>query len=362
MSILLFILGLILFVGLVVVHELGHAIAARRNGVEVEEFGVGFPPKAWGRRLKNGTLFTLNWLPLGGFVKLKGEHDAAEGPGSYGGASLWAKTKILLAGVVMNWLAAALIFTILAGFGIPKIFPHQFSVPGDTTETVTQVRAGIVGKDSPAEKAGVQPGDRLIALNHVEIKTAEQFTQLVAQNAGQNVQLSYDHKGEIKTTAVKLNAERIEDKGLIGIAPSDQILQRATWSAPIVGVVVTAQFTWENLRGLGEVLANLFTGKVDEAGKSVAGPIGIVGFLKDSSELGIRPVLFLIGIISLTLAVMNALPIPALDGGRLFVTVVFRLLKRPLTKEREESIQAVGFVALLVLVVVVSAVDVFRIF
>ena len=99
--------GLIVLVVLIVVHELGHAIVARRNGVVVEEFGIGFPPKAWGKKLKNGVLFTLNWLPLGGFVRLKGEHDAAKGKGTYGAASFWQKTKILLAGVVMNWLASS---------------------------------------------------------------------------------------------------------------------------------------------------------------------------------------------------------------------------------------------------------------
>src|SRR5829696_563176 len=102
MSVLLLILGLLLFVALVVVHEFGHYIAARRNDVVVEEFGIGFPPRAWGRKLKNGVFFTLNWLPLGGFVRLKGEHDADREIGSYGRASLWGKTQIMTAGVVMN--------------------------------------------------------------------------------------------------------------------------------------------------------------------------------------------------------------------------------------------------------------------
>lgn len=102
-------IGLIVLVILVTVHELGHAIVARRNGVVVEEFGIGFPPKAWGKKLKNGILLTLNWLPLGGFVKLQGEHDAASKKGDYGAATFWQKTKILLAGVVINWLVAVLL-------------------------------------------------------------------------------------------------------------------------------------------------------------------------------------------------------------------------------------------------------------
>ena len=114
-------IGLIALIVLVVLHELGHAIVARRNGVTVEEFGIGFPPKAWSRRLKNGIEFSINWLPLGGFVRMKGEHDAATGKGAYGAATFWQKTKILLAGVVVNWLTAAVIFTGLALVGLPKL-------------------------------------------------------------------------------------------------------------------------------------------------------------------------------------------------------------------------------------------------
>src|ERR1035437_8901898 len=114
-------LGLAVLVFLVVVHELGHAIIARRNGIVVEEFGIGFPPMAWSRKLKNGVLFSLNWLPLGGFVKLQGEHDAADKKGDYGATTFWNKTKILFAGVAVNWLAAALILTVLAFIGMPKV-------------------------------------------------------------------------------------------------------------------------------------------------------------------------------------------------------------------------------------------------
>ena len=118
-------LGLLVLVVLVVLHELGHAIVAKRNGVVVEEFGIGFPPRGWSRKLKNGVLFSLNWLPLGGFVKLKGEYDSAKGKGTYGQASYWIKTKILLAGVAINWITAALLFAVISLWGLPKILPDQ---------------------------------------------------------------------------------------------------------------------------------------------------------------------------------------------------------------------------------------------
>ena len=122
------IIGLIVLVILIVLHELGHALVAMRNGVVVEEFGIGFPPRAWKKRLKNGVLFTLNWLPLGGFVRLKGEYDSATGEGTHGGASFWVKTKILVAGVVVNWVTAVLLFTILllVGMNICVYYLHLY--------------------------------------------------------------------------------------------------------------------------------------------------------------------------------------------------------------------------------------------
>src|SRR5690606_23171895 len=125
MGTILLIIGLIMFVGLVLVHEYGHYREARRGGVDVEEFGIGFPPKVWAKKLKSGMVFSLNLLPLGGFVKLKGEHDADTKPGSYGAASLITKVRIILAGVFMNLITALAVLTILALIGMPKLFPNQ---------------------------------------------------------------------------------------------------------------------------------------------------------------------------------------------------------------------------------------------
>jgi regulator of sigma E protease len=359
-DIVLFVLGILLFVGLVVLHELGHAIAARRNGVVVEEFGIGFPPKAWAKKLKNGMILSLNWLPLGGFVKLKGEHDSASGSGTYGGASLWAKTKILLAGVVVNWLTAVLLFTILALVGMPKILPNQFSVAGDNQVTVSQVIVTAVSEGSPAEKAGLKSGDELVSIAGEPV--GERFSDQTKARAGQTVELAYKRDNQPKEATVTLNKDAAAGQGFLGVGTAERATQRATWSAPIVGAGVTFQFTYETLKGLAKTVGSLFQAKFAEAGANVAGPVGIVGILKDSSTLGIVPVLFLIAIISLTLAVMNVLPIPALDGGRLFVTLLFRALRKPLTKEREEAIQAAGMIGLLLLVALITYVDVRRFF
>jgi len=353
-------LGLVLFVLLVVVHEFGHMIAAKKGGVEVEEFGIGFPPRAKVLTKRNGTEYTLNWLPIGGFVKLKGEHDAATEKGSFGAASFGRKTFIIAAGVLMNWLAAIVIFTVVALIGMPRLIDNQFQVNSDARIIRQEVFAGSVEENSPAESIGLLPGDRILTIGGKEVKSGQQLRDQTKNLAGQETIVSYSQNGTIQTKSVKLRDD--PQKGNFGVSPGDQTLVRSTWSAPIVGVGTTVQFTAATLQGLGSAVANLFTGNASEAGQAVTGPVGIVVVLKDLARQGLVFVLFLIGVISVSLAVMNVLPIPALDGGRLFVMGLFRLLKKPLTKETEEKIHGTGMLALLVLAAVITVVDIRRFF
>lgn len=373
-------LGLFILVLLVVVHELGHAIVARRNGVVVEEFGIGFPPRAWSKKLKNGILFSLNWLPLGGFVKLQGEHDAAKEKGDYGSATFWQKTKILLAGVGINWLVAAALLTVLAWTGLPKIMDNQFSVAGDTTIVKTPVELSVIVEGLPADKAGLEVGDQIVRFAGESVPTAADLSSKAAEMKGQNVEVIYSRGGVEYSTTVAIRSEDTDKKGFLGVGSGQREQIKATWSAPLVGLVTTGQFTLVTLQGLGDLIVNLVTGVVLQfspdaatrtqaqenlatAGGSVAGPIGILGTIFPAAEqAGLTQLIFLTAIISLTLAVMNALPIPALDGGRWFVTALFRLRKKELTKEREEQIQGTGFLILMALVIVVTIADVSKIF
>jgi regulator of sigma E protease len=374
------ILGLLILVFLVVIHELGHAIAARRNGVVVEEFGIGFPPKAWAKKLKNGVLFTINWLPLGGFVRLKGEHDAATKKGDYGAASYWQKTRILLAGVAINWLVAAGILAVLAWVGLPKILPNQFSIPGDTTIVKQPVEITFVAKDSPADKAGLKVGDKVVRFAGEPVPTAELLSSQTKEKKGQTVEVIYSRKGVESSATVELRADNQNEQGYLGVGSGQREQIQASWSAPIVGVVTTAQFTGVTLSGLGDLVVNLVKGialqispdqatrehahqSLQTVSNSVAGPIGILGTIFPAAEqAGPVQLAFLTAIISLTLAVMNVLPIPALDGGRWFIMTIFRLLKKPLSKEHEERIQATGFMVLMMLVVLVTIADVGKLF
>lgn len=374
------IVGLLLLTFLVVIHELGHAIVARRNGVVVEEFGVGFPPRAWAKKLKNKVLLSINWLPLGGFVKLQGESDDASQKGDYGAASLWTKTKILLAGVAINWLAAVIIFTALALVGFPKVIPDQFHVPADTAVTRQPLEAAYVEDGSPAAKAGLKKDDRLISLNGQKLDSPEQLRAATKKNKGKTVALVYERQGNTVNSSVELRNKPGKNQGILGVNSVSQTSYRSTWSAPIVGVGTTAQFSILTLKGLGDLVANLSQGlsaqlsgnqaergkgsqEISEAGANVAGPIGILGVIFPAAQkAGPVMLLFLVGIISLTLAVMNALPIPALDGGRLFVTLVFRALKKPLNKDLEQKIHGAGFSFLLLLVGIITIADVFKFF
>lgn len=384
----LLILGLVLFIGLVVVHELGHFWVARRNGVKVEEFGIFFPPALWRHKTKAGWDFTINLLPLGGFVKLKGEYDADKRPGSFGAATTWAKTKIMLAGVAVNLVTAIIMFMVLAWVGMPKIIDNQFTVASDT-KTVRQVTyVSYVDDKSPAADAGLKQGDKLLTItgeNAKSIAVGKTALQDITERlAGQTVTIAYERNGSAKTTeATLLSKETVaaskktdNPQGHLGVSPLEQTIRRSTWSAPVVAVGLTAQFTQMTLQGLGQalqglggIIAGIVTGNTaarqnaqTDASSQVGGPVAIFFTLKSGSTLGLSFVLMIIALISLTLAIMNVLPIPALDGGRLFVMMVARVIKKPLTEKVEGLVYGIGFAVLIGLIILITIVDVKRFF
>lgn len=373
MTVLLIILGVVLFIGLIVAHEWGHFIAARRNGVEVEEFGLFFPPKLWSRQVstaKSEFEFSVNGLPLGGFVRMKGENDSDKRPGSFGAASLWAKTKILLAGVTANLVVAFLLLTVLAATGMPKLLDNQYTVSSDT-KVIQQVQnpdvvlAAEVVANSPAERAGIKVDDRVVSIGDQRITSVEQVAEATEAYGGQSVPIAVERAGQTLNFEVTLNSENTGD-GYLGVASasgrSGIELRRSTWSAPIVAGGLIAQFTSLTYEALGTAIGSLFKGDTAKASEQVAGPVGIYYILQEGSKIGINFILMIVAIISLTLALVNVLPIPALDGGRLFVMLLFRGLRVELTRAKEEWIHGTGFALLMLLFVLITIVDVNRFF
>ena len=425
--------GLIVLMVLVVAHEFGHFIASRRNGVRVLEFGIGFPPRAvawikdpathkW-RRLKksewdkagitktvgverkndasdeksaektsalssgknrgkkeriiqDGLIFSINWLPIGGFCQMDGESAEDPRPGTFGHANFWQKTKILFAGVAMNWLVAFVVLTILAWVGMPTFLENQFTIAEDSRVDFVPVKVKEVYEGSPAAEAGFKVDDYILKVNGEEVRYGSDITRINKEHAGEDVTFTIQDGKELTAT---LNSA--ESDYLLGIImESSESLTYSTWSAPVVGAGLTLQLTGETFKGLGEMVWNLisgvgrqfsFDGEVRESGReaistvgdSVTGPVGILGVLFPSfASSGIHDLLFLAALISVSLACMNVLPIPALDGGRWVLIGIFKLRKKKLTKETEEKIVARAFIVLLALIVIVTILDVTRFF
>ncbi len=378
------VIGLLILVALVAMHEFGHGVVARRNGVRVKEFGIGFPPRAKGWVVKSSVLgknvlYSLNWLPLGGFVNLQGENDSSNKKGDFGSVSFWAKTKILLAGVFVNWVTAAVLLTIVAAMGLPKIIDGQFTVPSDTIVQTAPVTVASVSKGLPADKAGIQKGDEIIRIAGVPLDDATKLTQITKENVGKTVDVVFRQNGTEQTASVTLRSENSDKQGYLGLSGSQRTTYRSTWSAPIVGVVLTGQFTAYTFQSLGTTFVNFVTGvaqklsfnsevreaggeKLAEVNQNVGGPIAILGMLFPSARAdGLGSLLLVTALIALTLAVMNALPIPALDGGRWFVTFLYRkVLRKPLTRETEEKIHGTGFMVLMGLFALIVIADIMK--
>ena len=409
------IVGLLVLMALVTAHEFGHFIMARRNGVKVLEFGIGFPPRAiawvkdpktkkWKRiprkdwkKPQDDLIFSLNWLPIGGFCQMDGESAEDERKGTFGKASFWAKTKILFGGVMMNWLVAIIIFTILAWTGMPEFLDNQFTIPSDTRTVSTPVQIAEVAEDSPADKAGLKANDYIVSIDGTEMIHASEITDYNEEHAGNEVvyriRREYDthcpddypecdcisnHKVEEQDYKITLNTA--ESEYLLGVTmKTSQALSYSTWSAPIVGVGLTAQLTGETFKGVGIMLWNLISGigsqfsfdasvretgqaAISSVGDSVSGPVGIIGVLFPAfTSAGPTNLAFLGALISVSLACMNVLPIPALDGGRWLLIAIFKARKKKLDKATEERIVSRAFMVLLALIFIVTILDIIRI-
>lgn len=400
------IIGLLILMFLVVAHEFGHFIMARRNGVKVNEFGIGFPPRAiawvkkeveingekkakWVRlpksewdKKQDSLVFSINWLPIGGFCAMDGESAADKRKGTFGAASFWAKTKILFGGVLMNWLVAFVLLTILAWTGMPQFLENQFQIKSDAHEEFTG--SSIVVEDvmegSPADKAGFEKGDTIIKAGDNPVRVAADVTSYGNEHAGKEAKYLIKRGDEERELTAQLNGTDAEYVLGVQMAGYGQVFVRSTWSAPIVGAGLTVQLTGETFKSLGQLVWNLVSGvarqfsfndeireagrtDIGSAGESVSGPVGIIGVIFPAfADAGLSNLTFLAALISVSLACMNVLPIPALDGGKWLLYAIYKLRHKELTKEAEEKIVSRAFMVLLALIVIITALDIVKLF
>lgn len=347
-----------ILVVLIVVHEFGHFISAKIFGVRVDEFGIGYPPRAilmgkWG-----GTEYTLNWIPFGGFVRLFGE-EGATGMGSFVQASRGKQAIILFAGVLGNIVAAWLLFTGAYLLGIAHVAADQ-TVAGEKL-LITDVVTG-----SPADAAGIQAGDALLAITDVAgaqaTLTPSGIQDFITARPGRDLHVVYEHLGtkvEADVSAAHAVIPNEADRPAIGIGVAivtsspesiGVALRNATISTYNSAVLVT--------KGLGTIIAQSLRGGLDL--DQITGPVGLVGVVGETSKNGFGAILSLAAFISVNLAVINLIPIPALDGGRLMVLGIETVMRRRAPVLAVQLLNTVGVAAIILLMIAVTYHDIVR--
>lgn len=359
----LLILGVI-----VLVHEYGHFWAARSFGVKVEEFAFGFPPRIFGKK-KGDTLYAFNLIPLGGYVKIFGENEAdMREPGSFASQAHWKRAIILVAGVVMNVLLAFVLLSIVVGFGVPTAFDG--AVPSGARRPIISIVD--VAKDSPAQLSGIRVGDGIIRMNaqndtfitsEVIGKTdaLDIFGAFIKQHAGSEISITFMRGDQEMVVNVVPRVSPPPSEGALGITMiKTAIVSKPWYKAPIEGFKVTIELLQTFIVALGGIIKDLFVG--GRLQDNLTGPVGIVRITSQTVSLGVVYLLQLTAILSLNIALINIMPFPALDGGRLLFLLIEKVRGKPMRREVEQWVNTAGFVLLIVLMIFITIGDVRRFF
>lgn len=319
---------------LILVHELGHYFAARLTGIRVLELAIGFGPKVIGWS-KNDIDYSLRIFPLGGFCRLLGENpEEASEPNSFPKKPILSRAAVLLAGAGMNLMLAIVVFFVIFFFvvGIPD------------TETA---RIGYIIDDSPAETAGLEAGDLIRAIDGVTITTWDDVLMLISAKPNQKLVLLVERDGATTELSIVSDVAADSGRGMIGIGPAMQKYKA------LPSLQVSLQRFWA-------VIASIFQVVTGQAPLDIAGPVGIIFVIGEVAQTGFVNLLLLTALISISLGIMNLLPIPALDGGRLFFLLVEAIRGRSIDPEKEGTIHFIGFAILILLILFVTYQDLLR--
>ena len=347
---------------LVLIHEWGHFFVARRNKMKVEEFGIGFPPRIFGKK-RGGTVFSINAIPLGGFVKIFGEdEDYKDKNGSFTSKSIPRRISVVVAGVLMNFLVAWLLLTLVFIIGVFAFVPENSNNSRHINNLEDRgmfVRHIIEG--SATEKAGIELGDKIIQLSSDDLSVrpqdTEAFNQFIQKEKGNTVQFEYKRKDVIHTTQMEIKKIHTSKEGVIGVVvEKGGTIKYPPHTALWAGLKETGQWIKLMMEGLGSMIGDIF--KKGEVPQDVAGPVGIVKIAGQMQDLGLVYYLQFIAMISLNLAILNILPIPALDGGRLIFLIIEAIKGSPVNKKTEKYVHIAGFALLMLLILLVTIRDI----
>lgn len=374
-SMLALIVFLIVLSVLILIHEAGHYLASRMFGVKADEFGYGLPPRLIGIVKDHGkwkivkssdkneyknTIWSLNWLPIGGFVKIKGEQgDHEHDPDSFHVKPIWQRFIIIAAGVVMNWLLAAVLLSFGLMIGMPAMLEDipKGAIINDHQVTIIDVIDG-----SPADKAGVESMDIVKKINDAEPKTAESLRAMIGSLGTDQGSLTVVRDGQEKTIQVTPQYMQEIGKPGIGVSLADTgVIKYPFHLAVVNGVVLTGAYTKSVFMTFVNLFADLFRGG-GETVKQVSGPVGIAVLAGKVAERGVMQVIQFAAILSINLAVLNFLPIPALDGGRAVFLILEAIRRKPVKRHVEAIIHNIAFLILIVLIILISIRDVSRFF
>lgn len=341
---------------LILVHEWGHFYSARKLGVRVEEFGFGFPPRVYSK-VKKGIRYSFNLLPFGGFVKIFGEHGEGEdNPQSFMSRPAWQRFIILAAGVFMNFAVAWFFFSIGSAVGIPQISDEESGAP-----------VSIIGvmPNSPAERAGLKFGDKIFELKSrdlsLRVESEKDVSDFMEAYRGEEITLVIGRGDLVENLRATPRVNFPDGEGPLGIAIARLVVVQTPWYlAPFEGFKTLYRSTAVTAVGLYSVVRDLVVGKGAEV--AVSGPVGIFFFADDVRTLGFAYFLQFIGMLSVNLAILNFLPIPALDGGRIFFLAIEKIKGSRVSPVVENFAHTVGFVLLIFLMLIVTYRDIVRIF